>query len=43
MLQSCRGCSPEAREYLAWLAEATSRPLRFHPKYPATLLAEEAV
>ena len=32
---------PTAREYLAWLAEATSRPLRFHPKFPATLLAEE--
>jgi predicted dehydrogenase/nucleoside-diphosphate-sugar epimerase len=34
---------PTAREYLAWLAEATSRPLRFHPKFPATLLAEERV
>ena len=32
---------PTAREYLAWLAEATNRPLRFHPKFPATLLAEE--
>lgn len=32
---------PTAREYLAWLAEASSRPLRFHPKFPATLLAEE--
>ena len=32
---------PTAREYLAWLAEATHRPLRFHPKYPAMLLAEE--
>ena len=34
---------PTAREYLAWLAEATGRPLRFHPKFPAVLLAEEAV
>lgn len=34
---------PTAREYLAWLAEATGRPLRFHPKFPATLLAEEGV
>lgn len=32
---------PTAREYLGWLAEATSRPLRFHPKFPAALLAEE--
>jgi predicted dehydrogenase/nucleoside-diphosphate-sugar epimerase len=32
---------PTAREYLAWLAEATNRPLRFHPKFPTTLLAEE--
>lgn len=32
---------PTAREYLAWLAEATSRPLRFHPKFPAALLVEE--
>jgi nucleoside-diphosphate-sugar epimerase len=32
---------PTAREYLAWLAEATGRPLRFHPKFPAALLAEE--
>jgi predicted dehydrogenase/nucleoside-diphosphate-sugar epimerase len=33
---------PTAREYLAWLAEATGRPLRFHPKSPAVLLIEEA-
>lgn len=32
---------PTAREYLAWLAEATRRPLRFHPKVPAMLLAED--
>ncbi|MBW6397542.1 NAD-dependent epimerase/dehydratase family protein [Roseomonas sp. HJA6] len=32
---------PTAREYLAWLAEATGRPLRFHPKFPDMLLAEE--
>jgi nucleoside-diphosphate-sugar epimerase len=32
---------PTAREYLAWLAEASRRPLRFHPKFPAMLLAEE--
>lgn len=33
---------PTAREYLAWLAEATNRPLRFHPKFPVTLLAEDS-
>ena len=32
---------PTAREYVAWAAEATGRPLRFHPKFPAMLLAEE--
>jgi nucleoside-diphosphate-sugar epimerase len=32
---------PSAREYLGWLAEATGRPVRFHPKFPDLLLAEE--
>ncbi|GGJ44293.1 NAD-dependent epimerase/dehydratase family protein [Neoroseomonas lacus] len=32
---------PTAREYLTWLAEATGRPLHFHPKFPDVLLAEE--
>jgi nucleoside-diphosphate-sugar epimerase len=32
---------PTARQYVAWLAEATGRPLRFHPKFPAVLLVEE--
>lgn len=32
---------PTARDYISWLAEATGRPLRFHPKFPDMLLAEE--
>lgn len=32
---------PTARDYIAWLAEETGRPLRFHPKFPDALLAEE--
>jgi hypothetical protein len=32
---------PTARECLAWLAEATDGPLRFHPKLPASLLGEK--
>ncbi|WP_198372365.1 NAD-dependent epimerase/dehydratase family protein [Roseomonas rosulenta] len=32
---------PSAREFIAQLAQATGRPLRFHPKAPDLLLLEE--
>jgi nucleoside-diphosphate-sugar epimerase len=34
---------PTARAYLADLARATGRPLRFHPQWPEQLWAEEMV
>lgn len=36
------GVRPNARDYVASLAAATGRPLRFHPKFPAMLLAEDS-
>ncbi|MBR0670152.1 NAD-dependent epimerase/dehydratase family protein [Neoroseomonas soli] len=35
------GVRPSARDYIAQLGSALGRPLRFHPKFPGMLLAEE--